>query len=144
MNQKTQRMLSKIRSELATIDWNYFDDNPNYVTNYICNHCKHPIYYFHGFYQRPNWLQGEEDAKISTKEDCDYALLQCIECGDFLSLTHPKNCHLNWEDYFAKKRLKVLYLEQPFETVRNQYFEFCAFSNKSSQHFCKTIKIPIN
>lgn len=134
MNQNTKILLQQIKDELKqTLDLNIGHDAFDHIANYVARKCMHPIYYQHGFYKNPNYWKGELDPTVSTKKDCDYCLVQCLECGNFKKIDKPKFVK-NW--VHLKGKPLIIVSSNSFEEVRQEYLETCL---TRSEH--QTVKI---
>lgn len=140
MNSKAKRMLKAVQAEIANMNFDQMEDNPNAMMNYIANHCNHPIYYFHGFYQNAD-LFTNEGPKMVSKQVCNYALLQCLECGDYLPIYRPEKepKRYNWATHLGKKPLEVVRTNEDYDILRRQYFMYCCEKSNLPKYFSKKL-----
>lgn len=134
MNKTTQQLLQEVKDMRQDLDLQIGHDDPNHITNYICTHCSHPIYYQHGFYKSPNYWKNEVDVTKSTKEECDYCLLQCLECGCFVSIDMNTDTKKKGE----KEASIIVMSPKSYEEIRMDYLETCL--NRSEKQTVKQFK----
>ncbi len=132
MNKNILKKLQTIKDELDTyIDLTQGYDDPNHMINQICRECIHPIYYVYGFYKAPMYCKGETELVEAYAFNCDYALLRCLECGDFISVPKPQHICKDWYLKYQHKAIRAIIRKQSYEEIRRNYFQYCLESKKN-------------
>lgn len=134
MNQTTQQLLKEIKDMKQTLDLQIGHEDPNHIMNYISRHCSHPIYYQHGFYKSPNYWKSEVDITESTKEEGGYCLLQCLECGCFVS----SDMNIDIKKKMMKTTSCIVMSPNSYEEIRLDYLETCL--SRSEKQIVKILK----
>ncbi len=120
MNLKSKTILQELKeNRTQLLDLTLGHDEPNHIANRISRKCQHPIYYCHGFFKAPNSFKNEIEPKMTTKADCDYCLLQCLECGSFKAIDKCRK-----EGFVVPKSL-IIISPNAFEEVREEYLDIC-------------------
>lgn len=123
MKLKTRKLLLEIQDDIQKeLDLKIGHDEAGHIANYVTRNCTHPIYYQHGFYKNPNYWKGELYPTESTEKDCDYCLVQCLECGGFEGIT--KYTMLK-KGICLKGNSLVIVSSHSFEELREKYLEIC-------------------
>ena len=132
MNKQMLHLLKEVKTEMDTyLDLSIGHDDPKHIMNQIQLNCNHPIYYLCGFYKVPNVFKDETEAIETTEFNCDYALLRCLECGDFIAIDKLGHLHPDWYCYHNGKKIHVMQRKQSYEEVRQQYIHYCISSHKN-------------
>lgn len=134
MNNMTKQLLQEVKNLKQDLDLQRGHDDPNYITNYICSHCSHPIYYQHGFFKSPNYWKGEVDITESTKEEGGYCLLQCLECGCFVR----SDMNTDIKKKLMKTTSFIVMSPNSYEEIRLDYLETCL--SRSEKQTVKILK----
>lgn len=138
MKEKTKLLLREIKENInTTLDLSMGHDDPNHIANYILRECSHPIYYQHGFYKSASIFKEELYSTPVSQEDCDYCLVQCLECGDFLGIDKPDSPMEDWFHKYKGETIRIIQTKMPYEKARLLYLKSISKSNKNEVKIVK-------
>ncbi len=131
MNKEILKSLKTMKSEVTNVlDLSIGHDDPNHILNKVICQCNHPLYYCCGFYKMPFYCKDEKELVPTSEFSCDYCLLRCLECGDFIAIYKPKHSKENWYTNYNGKKIKIIKRPLSYDVCREDYLAYCMDSKQ--------------